>query len=70
MNVWIFALSAVVFSPVIEPLGITLGAPSTAVEAASIELTDVPMLDPTTVDLPPLRYRGIEKLFAKLESAK
>lgn len=61
MHVWIFAISAV-FTPVIEPLGIT---------APSIELpplVEPELAEPSTSMLDDMRYPGIERMFARLEA--
>ncbi len=56
MNVWIFVISAV-FTPVIEPLGLS---------TPSVELPPMsePSIDPTVDDM---RYHGIEQMLAKLD---
>lgn len=59
MNVWIFVISAL-FTPVVEPLGISME-----------EATSAPFIAPAPAPEPAvdeLRYHGIERLFAELES--
>ncbi|MCX4244591.1 hypothetical protein [Paraliomyxa miuraensis] len=57
MNVWIFVISSL-FTPVIEPLGISMDEATSFVEPA-----------PTFEPVDPLepRYLGIERMFAQLE---
>lgn len=64
MNVWIFVISAL-FSPVVEPLGVSLDevAPASVVEPSAPATVAAPVgADP--------RFHGIERLFAKLESGQ
>ncbi len=55
MNVWIFVITAM-FNPVVEPLGLSLDNTPMPPVVAEAEAT------PETTEI---RYRGIERLFAR-----
>lgn len=57
MNAWIFVISAL-FTPVIEPLGISMD-----------ETTSASFIEPAPMpDLVEPRYTGIERMLAQLEA--
>ena len=60
MNVWIFVISAL-FTPVVEPLGISMDEATSFVEPA-------PVIEP--IDALEPRYPGIERMFAQLEGGE
>ncbi len=62
MNVWIFALSALL-SPIIEPMGLDIGP-------ASPPAAQSDFIEPTMPTMPEqqMRYRGIEQLLTQLDS--
>lgn len=63
MHVWIFVFSTM-FSPVVEPLGLSIDATS------SEPIPVGPMIE-TGIETgleEPMRYHGIEQLLAKLEA--
>ena len=63
MNVWIFVFSAL-FTPVIEPLGLTTeeAAPAPMIEAA-------PLAVAASIEDEP-RFHGLERMLAELDAAE
>ncbi|MCA9654227.1 MAG: hypothetical protein H6712_07625 [Myxococcales bacterium] len=56
MHVWLFVFSSM-FSPVMEPLGLSVDS-----------LDETPVAAAPSIEEEPMRYHGIERLLAQLEA--